>query len=100
MVFYSCIATLRHHHNDSINCIAFSDDASYLASGDDEGMVLLCKIPEATEYDRYHYNDSVTALDWAAGTSGVFVGLASCELHVLSLVSALSPSWRLFMESL
>lgn len=79
-------------HRDTINCLAFSFDGAYLASGDDAGYLIIWAAPFAEEHDRYHLLHSITALVWLPGTSGLLVGLANCDLFYVSVVCAfLSP---------
>ncbi|RXW23247.1 hypothetical protein EST38_g2589 [Candolleomyces aberdarensis] len=84
---YTCIAQIAGHHTNSINCLAFSNDGEYLASGDDNGLVLVCNTNDGRQYDRYHYTAPVTALAWMPKDYGLLVGLSNCELYVLPLGS-------------
>ncbi|KAF6751278.1 WD40-repeat-containing domain protein [Ephemerocybe angulata] len=86
---YTLKATILEH-KAPINCLTFSDDG-YLASGDDDGTLLITEAEAAIDEggvaevpDRYHFIDSITALLWMPGHC-ILVGLANCELHFLSL---------------
>ncbi|KAJ2926235.1 hypothetical protein H1R20_g10858, partial [Candolleomyces eurysporus] len=81
---YTTTASLTEHR-DTVNCLTFSDDGLYLASGDDSGIVLVCKTQDPSQFDRYYFTDSVTSLLWIPGTKSLYAGLANCEVHYLSL---------------
>ncbi|KAF5324004.1 hypothetical protein D9611_008264 [Ephemerocybe angulata] len=80
---YNLLQRVTGKHLSSVNCIQFSTDGQYIASGDDNGSVLVFKTDEASQYDRYHFDASVTAIGWMPGNYGLFVGLANCELQIV-----------------
>ncbi|KAJ2911831.1 hypothetical protein MD484_g8583, partial [Candolleomyces efflorescens] len=69
----------------SVNCLAFTSDARYLASGDDNGLVIVTDMQDSSRFDRYHFKDAVTAMLWLTGRPKLVVGLANCEVHFISL---------------
>ncbi|KAJ2912708.1 hypothetical protein MD484_g7705, partial [Candolleomyces efflorescens] len=83
---YTPVANLTEH-DDTVNCLTFSDSGLYLASGDDLGLVLIRETQSPDQYDKYFFTDSVTSLLWIPGTDSLYVGLANCEVHYLSLTN-------------
>lgn len=79
-------------HDQSVNCLAFSPDGGYLASGDDSGCLFVWKVPFGEKQDTYHFSDSITAILWLPDSLMLFVGLANCEVHLISVVST-PPSY-------
>ena len=74
-------------HEDTVNCLGFSEDGFYLASGDDAGLLVISETQNPTSYDKYHFPDSITSLVWIPGSQCLFVGLANCDVNFVSLVS-------------
>ncbi|KAJ2911856.1 hypothetical protein MD484_g8558, partial [Candolleomyces efflorescens] len=83
---YTCVKSLQHH-NDTVNCLSLTEDARYLASGDDNGLVIVADVKDHDRFDRYHFKDAVTSLLWlsGSGTPKLVVGLANCEIHFIAL---------------
>ena len=75
-----------NRHNESINCLEFSDDGAYLASADDAGLLVITNVAKGEERTHFEFPDSVTALLWVPRSGNLFVGLANCELPFVSLV--------------
>lgn len=83
-------------HSETVNCLAFSSDGAFLASGDDAGVLIVWAAPTAQEHDRYQLVHSITALCWVPNTSTLLVGFATCDVLCISVVSIWTPgSWNL-----
>ncbi|KAG2005923.1 hypothetical protein CC2G_002287 [Coprinopsis cinerea AmutBmut pab1-1] len=86
MLFYSAVHHLTHKHHDSINCAAFSNNGSLLASGDDNGVLRIHNTESALGYEGiWQSTCAVTALVWHPSDKGLFVGLSGCRVDFIPL---------------
>jgi WD40 repeat protein len=86
---YTPLTSISDERRRSIDCLAFSPDGAYLASGDESGMLVISSVPTGEEVDKFLFFDSIAALVWEKPTR-MFVGLANCELHILHILSLVS----------
>ncbi|KAJ2921676.1 hypothetical protein H1R20_g15419, partial [Candolleomyces eurysporus] len=81
---YTAIANITQHQ-DTVNCLGFSDDGVFLASGDDSGLLVISRTEDPKKYDKYHLADSITCLVWIPGSQSLYVGLANCDVNLIFL---------------
>lgn len=73
----------------SVNCLAFSSDTRYLASGGDDGSVYIHAFKQSSSQPlKAEYSSAVTALKWIPETQRLFIGLASGSVHLLTIDGA------------
>src|SRR3954470_22551223 len=51
-------------HSDSINCLVFSPDGKFLASGGEDGYIIIFKSRGWTEYKQYQTTSPIHAIVW------------------------------------
>ncbi|KAH7918964.1 WD40 repeat-like protein [Leucogyrophana mollusca] len=90
---YSPIQTLRGHV-DSVTCLAFSPNGDRLASGGDDGNVIIWEPENGKMLYRIVIASAVTSLVWdpEESTSRLFVGCGDGTLAVLHNFEAQEPS--------
>lgn len=86
---YNLIGCVTKRHTHSVNVVQFSTSGEYLASGDDAGLLLVYKVEDVDEYDKYHFEAAITSVAWVPGRPQIIVGLANCEVHIVYVVSAI-----------
>lgn len=56
---------VHNHHTDSVDCIGFSQDGVFLASGSMDGTIIICDAASGTALHIIHCRSGVLALKWA-----------------------------------
>ncbi|OBZ69980.1 putative WD repeat-containing protein K04G11.4 [Grifola frondosa] len=84
--------TLTAGHSTTVNCVCFSPDGSYLASGGDDSALIIWSITDGTLLYRLLLKSPVDCVLWHPKVSGtILVGCRSgklFQLHDLSLISS------------
>ncbi|KAH6902218.1 WD40-repeat-containing domain protein [Coprinopsis sp. MPI-PUGE-AT-0042] len=79
---YKCIATRTDLHRDSVNCLQFSPNGRFLASGGDDRQIVVVAYKDVSSHPlRLLVKERVVALCWTPDSKGVFVGMADGTLY-------------------
>ncbi|RDB26681.1 Vegetative incompatibility protein HET-E-1 [Hypsizygus marmoreus] len=93
---FSSIHTISNCHTDSVNCLAFSPDGRFLASGADDCVIYIYDYKNGRDVAKITASSSVTALLWHPVHDQLLVGFANGDIQsidpsVLTAYPQLSP---------
>ena len=96
MSAYTHLHSCKREHSDTINCLAFSPDARYLASGGDDNVVVIWNVADGKTMFRLVFSTPVTSVLWhPLRTDAILCGLQNglvYEASNFTLVSILFPT--------
>ncbi|OBZ66279.1 hypothetical protein A0H81_13832 [Grifola frondosa] len=83
--------TLTAGHCDTVNCVSFSPDSNYLASGGDDNALIIWDVVDGTLLYRLLFKSSVDCILWHPGRPGTILvgcrGGTLVQLHGFSLMN-------------
>ncbi|EDR13098.1 uncharacterized protein LACBIDRAFT_322537 [Laccaria bicolor S238N-H82] len=83
---YSCVYTFTASHKNSVNTLAFSLDGKFLASGDEDGVLVIFNTKSGSQCGGATFLAPITSLIWALNGTIIFVGIESNGLSKAKLV--------------
>lgn len=83
---YTLLHTIRGCHQDSINCVAFSPNGRFLASGADDCMLFLYNCLSGQDLVKISSSSNVTSLLWHPSSTEIWVGHANGDLQMIDPV--------------
>lgn len=91
---YSLLHTIGNCHQDSVNCLSFSPDGQFLASGGDDRAVFVFDYQKGRDLRRITLHSEVTSILWIRvdGQLWLLVGHANGNIQRLDPVSCLSAT--------
>lgn len=78
---YSCVYTFTASHKNSVNTLAFSLDGKFLASGDEDGVLVIFNTKSGSQCGGATFLAPITSLIWALNGTIIFVGMVDGSIH-------------------
>lgn len=78
---YSCVYTFTASHKNSVNTLAFSLDGKFLASGDEDGVLVIFNTKNGSQCGGATFPAPITSLIWALDGTIIFVGMVDGSIQ-------------------
>lgn len=83
---YTLLHDIHGFHQDSINCVAFSPNGHFLASGGDDCMLFLYDCLSGQDLVKISSSSNVTSILWHPSSEEIWVGHANGDLQIIDPV--------------
>lgn len=83
---YSQLHVISGSHKDSINCLSFSPNGRYLASGGDDNGLFVIDHKDGRELAKITSSSQVTAILWHPSKDALWIGHANGDVQIVDPV--------------